>query len=104
MESRSLPISALGFRARGRRLVLRGLVARSTVSTTGNDGIDGAFASSERRCHSLLSPRPLRIEPIRVKVPRAKTDIVTIDKRASAMMFVWRRLITYCWKIGRAHV
>src|SRR5207245_10856347 len=98
MESRSLSISALGFRGRGGRLVLRGLLARSTVSIAGNDGIDGAFASSEMRCHSLLSPRPLRIEPIRVKVPRAKTDIVTIDKRASAITIVWRRLITYCWK------
>src|SRR5207245_10817935 len=98
MESRSLSISALGFRARGRRLVLRGLVARSTMSTTGNDGIDGAFASSERRRHSLLSLRSVRIEPIRVKVPRAKTDIVTMDNSESAMIFVWRRLLRYCWK------
>ncbi len=36
------------------------------------------------------------IEPNSVKVPRANTDAVTIDKVASAMMLFWKRLITYC--------
>ena len=38
------------------------------------------------------------IEPRRVKVPRANTDAVTIDRVASAIRFDWKRLITYCRK------
>lgn len=50
------------------------------------------------RRHSLFVLRVELIEPITVKVPRAKTDAVTMDRVASAMMFDWNRLITYCWK------
>lgn len=92
-----MSISALGFRERGRRLALRGFDARSAVSRTGNDGIGGAFASSDSRLHSLLALR-VPIEPSRVKVPRANTDAVTMDRVASAIMLDWKRLITYCWK------
>jgi len=67
------------------------------VSRTGNDGIGGVFASSDRRRHCLASLRVL-IEPSKVKVPRANTDAVTNDKVASATMLDWNRLITYCWK------
>ncbi len=67
------------------------------MSRTGNDGIGGAFASSDSRLHSLLALR-VPIEPRRVKVPRANTDAVTIDRVASAIRFDWKRLITYCRK------
>jgi hypothetical protein len=38
------------------------------------------------------------MDPSRVNVPRANTDAVTIDRVTSAIMLVWKRLITYCWK------
>jgi len=78
--------------------MLRGLEGRSTVSRTGDEGICGAFACSDRRLHSLFVLRFELIEPSRVKVPRANTDAVTIDRDTSAIMLDWKRLITYCWK------
>lgn len=38
------------------------------------------------------------IEPTSVKVPRANTDAVTIDRVASAIMLDVKRPMTYCWK------
>ncbi len=50
------------------------------------------------RRHALFARRAVRIEPSRVKVPRANTDAVTIDKIEPAMRLDLNRLITYSWK------
>ncbi len=57
-----------------------------------DDTCDASFGSDRRRRRVVL------IEPSKVKVPRANTDIATIDKTASAMMFDRKRLTTYSWK------
>src|SRR5260370_7227650 len=78
--------------------MLRGREGRSTKSRTGNEGICGAFACSDRRLHSLFVLRFELIEPSRVKVPRANTDAVTTDRDTSAIMLDWKRLLTSSWK------
>ena len=46
----------------------------------------------------MFARRAVRIEPSRVKVPRANTEAVTMGKSASAIMLDLRRLVTYSWK------
>ena len=46
----------------------------------------------------MFARRAVRIEPNRVKVPRANTDAVTMDKIESAIRMDLNRLITYSWK------
>jgi len=81
---------------RGRRAVLLGFDVGSTSSRTGGEGICCIFSCSDKRRHSLFVLRVELIEPSNVKVPRAKTDAVTMDRAMFAIMFDWNKLITYC--------
>ena len=51
---------------------------------------------SDNTFNSLLVFFAVPIEPRRVNVPSAKTEAVTIESVASAMMFDVKRVITYC--------
>ena len=81
-----------------RRRVLRGFADGSTGSKLGSRDWCESSSLSDRRRHALFARRAVRIEPSRVKVPRANTEAVTMGKSASAIMFDLRRLITYSWK------
>jgi len=93
-----LSVSTVGFRRRGRRAVLRGLGSGSTVSRTATDGSREDSTVSDMSRHSLFTWRDGPIEPSKRNVPSAKSDAVTVDNSAFAMMFDLKRPMMYSWK------
>lgn len=73
------------------------MVPSVTVSRTGMGGMSNASSEdSDNSLNSLLVFFAAPIEPRSVNVPSAKTEAVTIERVASAMMFDVKRVITYC--------
>ena len=84
-----------GLLGRDRRVDLLPVGTCPVVSGIGMTGISiSSPAGLERAFHSLAARRVELIEPNRVNVPIAKTEIVTIDSIASATMFELKRLST----------
>ena len=72
------------------------------MSRTGTDGTDNSSRPLSAGCgetlHSSFSRCLLLIDPSKVNVPSANTEIVTKDKIAFAMRLVFKRPMMYSWR------